>query len=170
MLLALVIGMLMLADGPTTGASGDDPLAGYLDEDALGWRLRWHRERDFDKHAEAIGEPRVAMSCFVNGDPQEARLGLISEAGKFLSYLDVYQGSRRDRHLGEVVAADARRVAELLARLPASDKSPPLDDLFIVSFARGDRWETRTYRMSRLPEPVRELCRMAEMPPDSRKR
>lgn len=154
MMLTLVLAGLGPPDGPDPHAA----LAVYPDEARLQRRLNWHRKRELDKHFEPI---RVALSLFPKGDPFNQWRGLIAEDGRTLAYLDVYDLSRRHRRLGQLSDEQRARVAGHLAALPDSAPRPPLDDLLIVSFATGDRWESRTYHRSRLPAPVRELCQLA---------
>jgi hypothetical protein len=86
----------------------------------------------------------------------------VDDAGKeymgFYTKLAIYAGHRRELSTNQVLELRAA-----LRELPATNASPPLESLIVLSFRQGTNWITRTYDIDDRPKALGRIYEIMEV-------
>jgi hypothetical protein len=131
-------------------------LSRYPHSAALDQVAQSHREAATDREGLLLlstwfldGDPRVAMMCRVRTD------GHVSTFRYLFDYSEG-TGAIQKSQAVDLVPDQFAALRETIRSLPEA-QSPPLENLVVISFPRGERWLTRTYDRTNLPPLVTQV-------------
>src|SRR5215204_2064513 len=132
-------------DDETAQLFADYPKSSALDSLIYMHRTFGRKSNDLMLYATWFpdGDPRVAYQCFAG------------VKGGIETHRWVYNWAIQASHTTQLDEPQLESLKDSIKALPEGAKSPPLADLFIVSFREGEAWRTSTNNRKRLPEEVK---------------
>jgi hypothetical protein len=98
----------------------------------------------------------LAIAEFPTG-VDSARESYVTESGKEYHRIVDFGFAVKASGSKQLSEADLRTLRSAIRDLPATNASPPIARLIIVSFHQGTNWITRTYDSGRLPQAMRQI-------------
>ena len=98
----------------------------------------------------------MVISTFPNG-AGFADEYFVSENGWEFDLREVYDWAHQASHSAQLSETNLVSLRSAIHDLPATNATPPVERLVVVSFHQGTNWITHTYDSDALPKPMRQI-------------